>query len=123
MLMDTPGVGYNSSSFPSRSNMIQAMQWLVRDAQPGDTLFFHYSGHGGQTKDFDGDEVSGMDDTILPADFSQAGEILNDDLHAIMVLPLRRGTRLTAIFDSCHSASSMQLPYVYSTAGKIKEPK
>lgn len=28
------------------SQMIQAMQWLVQGAQPNDSLFFHYSGHG-----------------------------------------------------------------------------
>lgn len=30
--------------------------------------------------------------------------------------------RLTAIFDSCHSATAMDLPYVYSTKGVLKEP-
>lgn len=39
-----------------------AMQWLVKDAQPNDSLFFHYSGHGGQTKDLDGDEADGYDE-------------------------------------------------------------
>jgi hypothetical protein len=56
-----------------------------------------------------------------------------------MVRPLPAGCRLTAIFDSCvrfaahhsahsrlipsqHSATALDLPYVYSTEGKIKEP-
>lgn len=30
--------------------------------------------------------------------------------------------RLTAIFDSCHSATILDLPYVYSTKGVLKEP-
>jgi len=38
------------------------------------------------------------------------------------VKPLPPGCRLTAIFDSCHSGSALDLPYVYSTEGKIKEP-
>lgn len=29
---------------PTKQNMQQAMEWLVRDAQPNDALFFHYSG-------------------------------------------------------------------------------
>jgi metacaspase-1 len=58
---------------------IRAMQWLVRDAKPHDSLFFHCrlfsckvgflplkccldSGHGGQTKDLDGDEDDGYDE-------------------------------------------------------------
>lgn len=36
--------------------------------------------------------------------------------------PLQIGVRLTAIFDSCHSATVMDLPYVYSTKGVLKEP-
>jgi hypothetical protein len=39
-----------------------------------------------------------------------------------MVKPLPPGCRLTAIFDSCHSGTALDLPYVYSTEGKIKEP-
>jgi hypothetical protein len=38
----------------------------------------------------------------------------------ICVQPLPDGCRLTAIFDSCHSGTVMDLPYVYSTEGKIK---
>ena len=39
-----------------------------------------------------------------------------------MVKPLQPGVRLTAIFDSCHSGSVMDLPYIYSTKGVLKEP-
>ena len=43
-------------------------------------------------------------------------------MHDIMVKPLQPGVRLTAIFDSCHSGSALDLPYVYSTQGVLKEP-
>ena len=36
--------------------------------------------------------------------------------------PLQGGVRLTAIFDSCHSGSALDLPYIYSTQGVLKEP-
>lgn len=36
--------------------------------------------------------------------------------------PLKPGVRLTAIFDSCHSGSALDLPYLYSTRGVEKEP-
>lgn len=39
-----------------------------------------------------------------------------------MVKPLAPGVRLTAIFDSCHSGSALDLPYLYSTQGVLKEP-
>ncbi|KAH9058343.1 metacaspase-1 [Lactarius vividus] len=109
-------------SIPTKVNIIRAMQWLVAGAQPNDSLFFHYSGHGGQTKDKDGDEGDGYDEVIYPADFKKAGHIVDDDMHDIMVKPLPAGCRLTAIYDSCHSGSALDLPYIYSTEGKVKEP-
>ncbi|KAA1070101.1 Ca(2+)-dependent cysteine protease [Puccinia graminis f. sp. tritici] len=120
ILLDTPGA--NPRQIPTRANIISAMQWLVSNAQPNDSLFFHYSGHGGQTEDLDGDEDDGFDEVIYPLDHKQAGHIVDDDMFAIMVAPLPPGCRLTGIFDSCHSGTALDLPYVYSTEGKIKEP-
>ncbi|KAI9635791.1 putative metacaspase [Dioszegia hungarica] len=112
----------NPRQIPTKANIIAAMQWLVAGAKPNDALFFHYSGHGGQTADLDGDEDDGFDEVIYPLDFKQAGHIVDDDMHNIMVRALPPGCRLTAIFDSCHSGTALDLPYVYSTEGVIKEP-
>lgn len=107
---------------PTKANIIRAMGWLVSGAQPNDSLFLHYSGHGGQTEDLDGDEDDGYDEVIYPVDFKVAGHIVDDDIHDMVVKPLVQGVRLTAIFDSCHSGTVMDLPYVYSTKGVLKEP-
>lgn len=69
----------NPRQIPTRANMIAAMQWLVQGARANDALFFHYSGHGGQTKDKDGDEDDGYDEVIYPLDFKQAGHIVDDE--------------------------------------------
>ncbi|PLN81283.1 caspase domain-domain-containing protein [Aspergillus taichungensis] len=112
----------NAMSQPTKANILRAMHWLVKDNQPNDSLFFHYSGHGGQTPDLDGDEDDGYDEVIYPVDFRQAGHIVDDEMHRIMVKSLQPGVRLTAIFDSCHSGSALDLPYIYSTQGVLKEP-
>ncbi|KAA8644742.1 hypothetical protein EYZ11_002187 [Aspergillus tanneri] len=112
----------NPMSQPTKANILRAMHWLVKDARPNDSLFFHYSGHGGQTPDLDGDEDDGYDEVIYPVDFRQAGHIVDDEMHRIMVKTLQPGVRLTAIFDSCHSGSALDLPYIYSTQGILKEP-
>lgn len=112
----------NPMNQPTKENIIRAMQWLVRDAQPNDSLFLHYSGHGGQTEDLDGDEEDGYDEVIYPVDFKSAGHIVDDEIHYHVVKPLAPGVRLTAIFDSCHSGSVLDLPYIYSTKGILKEP-
>ncbi|WPH04298.1 Hypothetical protein R9X50_00718700 [Acrodontium crateriforme] len=112
----------NPMSQPTKANILRAMHWLVKDARANDSLFFHYSGHGGQTPDLDGDEDDGYDEVIYPVDFRQAGHIVDDEMHRIMVQSLPPGVRLTAIFDSCHSGSALDLPYIYSTQGVLKEP-
>ncbi|PSR90849.1 peptidase C14, caspase domain-containing protein [Coniella lustricola] len=112
----------NPMSQPTKQNILRAMHWLVKDARPNDSLFLHYSGHGGQTKDLDGDEDDGYDEVIYPVDFRQTGHITDDEMHRIMVKPLQPGVRLTAIFDSCHSGTALDLPYIYSTQGVLKEP-
>ncbi|KAM0285476.1 hypothetical protein ACHAQH_001426 [Verticillium albo-atrum] len=112
----------NPVSQPTKQNLLRAMHWLVKDARPNDSLFFHYSGHGGQTKDLDGDEDDGYDEVVYPVDFRQTGHIVDDEMHRIMVKSLPPGVRLTAIFDSCHSGTALDLPYVYNTQGILKEP-
>ncbi|OMJ22687.1 Metacaspase-1 [Smittium culicis] len=110
----------NPNRLPTRENILKAMKWLVHDAQPNDSFFFHFSGHGSRIESTTGDEIDGQDDTICPLDFEENGQIIDDDMNAIMVRPLPAGSRLTAIYDCCHSASALSLPFKYGTNGKLK---
>ncbi|KAF9053145.1 peptidase C14, caspase domain-containing protein [Panaeolus papilionaceus] len=105
---------------PTRANILAEMKWLVRSAKTDDSLFIHYSGHGGQVKDEDGDEVDGWDEVIYPLDFRKAGSIVDDEMHDILVKPLPPGCRLTGIFDCCHSGTALDLPFIYSSHGRLK---
>lgn len=107
---------------PTRENMLRGMRWLVKDAKPNDSLFMHYSGHGGQTEDLDGDEDDGFDEVIYPVDYQRAGHIVDDEMYNILIRPIAPGVRLTCLFDSCHSGTVLDLPYVYSSKGVLKEP-
>ncbi|KLO12325.1 hypothetical protein SCHPADRAFT_425975 [Schizopora paradoxa] len=122
MLTDSRDENQSRRRLPTRDNIINAMRWLVKDAQPHDSLFFHYSGHGVQVRDKNGDETDGFDEAIVPLDFKREGVIIDDDMHMIMVRPLPLGCRLTALFDSCHSGTALDLPYIYSHRGQIKKP-
>ncbi|KAJ2918783.1 hypothetical protein MD484_g1598, partial [Candolleomyces efflorescens] len=110
----------NEETQPTRENIIAALNWLVEGASQNDALFLHYSGHGGNQEDTDGDEQDGTDETICPIDYEENGQIVDDELHEILVKPLPRGCRLTVIFDCCHSGSGLDLPYTYGTDGVIK---
>lgn len=52
--------------YPTGHNILSAMDWLV--SEPNCSCFLHYSGHGGQILDQNGDRASGFSDTIVPVD-------------------------------------------------------
>ncbi|RKP10958.1 peptidase C14, caspase domain-containing protein, partial [Thamnocephalis sphaerospora] len=105
---------------PTAENIIGALHWLVHDSAPGDSLFFHFSGHGVSVEDEDGDEADGFDEAICPVDYVEHGVIVDDMLHDTLVRPLQPGVRLTAVFDCCHSGTALDLPYVYMCDGEIQ---
>lgn len=68
MIMDD-GVHFS----PTRLNIITAFKNLVNHSADGDTVFLHFSGHGGKTIDLNGDEDDGYDETLIPVDFRTHG--------------------------------------------------
>lgn len=109
---------------PTYDNIItEGFLWLTAGAQPGDSLFFHYSGHGGQAADKSGEEADGMDETIIPLDYQQKGQIIDDIILQKLVMPLPEGCRLTVLMDCCHSGSVLDLPYTFTADGAhINQP-
>ncbi|KAF9261144.1 hypothetical protein L218DRAFT_961845, partial [Marasmius fiardii PR-910] len=100
---------------PTHDNMIEEMQNLVNGATAGDRFFFHYSGHATQVHNKDNKEEDGMDECIIPCDCVGSPEdpklIKDDVLKKILVDSLPTGSHLVAIFDSCHSASLLDLKH------------
>ncbi|AQL05569.1 Putative metacaspase family protein [Zea mays] len=97
---------------PTKHNIRMAMYWLVQGCQPGDSLVFHYSGHGSQQRNYSGDEVDGFDETLCPLDFETQGMILDDEINTALVRPLPHGVKLHALIDACHSGTALDLPYL-----------
>ncbi|KAF5744254.1 metacaspase-1 [Tripterygium wilfordii] len=97
---------------PTKNNLRMALYWLVQGCQPGDSLVFHYSGHGSRQRDYNGDEVDGYDETLCPLDFETQGMIVDDEINDTIVKPLPRGVRLHAIIDACHSGTVLDLPFL-----------
>lgn len=111
ILSDNPAVGYDSPYYPTGHNILAAMDWLV--SEPSCTLFLHYSGHGGQIEDVDGNRSTGLDSSIVPVDFERNGQISSTLLHEHLVTNLATDCTLFIIMDCCHSGSAVELPYVY----------
>ncbi|KAJ3394664.1 Ca(2+)-dependent cysteine protease [Lobulomyces angularis] len=110
---------------PTKANMLEAFKWLMEDVQAGDSLYIHYSGHGSQQEE-DGDdyEEDGMDDTLVPLDFQENGQIVDDDLNDLLVKSLPEGAKLTVFMDCCHSGTILDLPYTFDKNGTLSnDPK
>ncbi|GAA0171199.1 hypothetical protein LIER_25289 [Lithospermum erythrorhizon] len=100
------------SRIPTKMNIRRALHWLVQGCQPGDSLVFHYSGHGSKLRDSDGDEVDGHDESLCPVDYETEGRMLDDEINEIIVRPLPRGATLHAIIDTCFSGTFLDLRYL-----------
>ncbi|XP_023750739.1 metacaspase-1 [Lactuca sativa] len=105
----------DSHPHPTKTNIQEALRWLVKDNQHGDSLVFYFSGHGLRQPDFFDDENDGFDETICPLDFKTAGMIIDNEINDTIVRPLKKGVKLHAIIDACHSGTILDLSHVYST--------
>jgi metacaspase-1 len=106
---------------PTLQNMVDAISTFVDQAEPGDALFFHYSGHGCGIKDDESEESDGKDEALVPVDYLENGLIRDDDLYQILVKPLKDDVHLMCIMDCCHSGSILDLPYIYKGGGQFEE--
>jgi len=84
---------------------------LIEPTQPGDIVFFHFSGHGQQIPDDGNDEVDGYDESLVPSDYvsQQDGSknIRDDELGALLEeLKKKRPANVTITFDSCYSGTA-----------------
>jgi len=91
----------------TRAGILAALEQLVKDAGPNDTVYFHYSGHGSQVEDVNGDEPDDhLDETLVPHDgrTDDIRDITDDELDAVFAR-LRAKTALL-VLDSCHSGTA-----------------
>jgi hypothetical protein len=90
------------------ANLRKGLEGLVGGAAPGDSLVFHYSGHGAQVRDIDGDELSdSLDEILCPYDLDWNHPFTDDDL-AEICREVPKGTLFTVILDCCHSGTGLR---------------
>jgi len=90
----------------TRQEIMARLDWLVDGAQPGDRLFFHYSGHGAQmaTRDHQG-EVDGLDEVVCPVDFDWTDEhVIRDKDFRRVFGSVPEDCEFVWVSDSCHSS-------------------
>ena len=91
----------------TRDGMLAALEQLAKVAGPNDTVYFHYSGHGSQVDDLNGDEPDDhLDETLVPQDGRTPGirDITDDELDAIFARMAAKNAFI--VLDSCHSGTA-----------------
>ena len=104
----------------STRNILHRLEWLVAGAEPGDVLFFHYSGHGAQIVDtnYDSDvEPDGMDEILCPIDLDWREKVIKDEQLKAIFDKVPRGVNLTVFLDCCHSGSGIDSQHRYQPFG------
>jgi hypothetical protein len=88
--------------------ILDGLAWLAAGASPGDSLVFHYSGHGSQVTDRNGDETTDrLDEILCPYDLDWKHALTDDDLAAACA-GVPEGALLTVILDCCHSGTGLR---------------
>lgn len=108
----------------TKVNIVKRLDWLVRDAKPGDVFVFFYAGHGSQVRDRNGDELEDrMDEILCPHDLNWDDPLTDDILHSYFKR-VPQGVNLTVILDCCHSGTGTRSLYVpVSPEGEYAEPE
>ncbi|OSD05044.1 hypothetical protein PYCCODRAFT_1465490 [Trametes coccinea BRFM310] len=122
---------------PTRDNILREIRRLVYGARSGDHFLFYYAGHSGQVESPSTEEDDGMDECMVfttvtfatnsytslfadivpvdhwgyPSALLKKRMILDNKLRKLLVDTLPIGANLTAIFDSCHSGTLLDLDH------------
>lgn len=90
----------------TKKNIMDRLGWLVKGAKAGDRMVFHFSGHGSQVRDRDGDELKDkLDEILCPHDMNWDGTYIVDDELRKVFAGLPKGCALEVLLDSCHSGT------------------
>ncbi len=96
---------------PTKRNIQNELIKLVSNAKSGDTIIFHYSGHGSQIPDSSHDEKTNLDDVLIPIDYMTNGIIVDDWLNENICRKIPTGVTLYCFTDCCHSGTILDLQY------------
>lgn len=101
----------------TKAAMLKAFSNLASRCRPGDEVYIHFSGHGQQVTDVDGDEDDGWDEAWIPYDAYMlpcalddgSRHLVDDEINALLH-GIRQSVgpegRILVIADACHSGGS-----------------
>lgn len=101
----------------TKTNILKALENLIAQLGKSDVVVFHFSGHGQQITDLNGDELDGYDEALIPFDalktssetYKGNNHLLDDELNGYLNrLRKKIGSDGDIVFflDACHSGTA-----------------
>ena len=88
--------------------IINAIESIGQQVQPGDQFLFYFSGHGALVKDLNGDELSDSDEVMIAYD----DYLVDDEVNGLLNKYFTQ-THNIMIVDACHSSTSYKLAHLF----------
>jgi len=107
---------------PTKGIILDALERMCQLSEEGDSIFFHFSGHGGTLlNEYEYDEDGIVHELLAPGDFREMGPVLDDELYSTFVSKVPKGVHAVVVIDTCHPTSfksgkscAIDLPYMCS---------
>lgn len=101
----------------TKEGIVNAFTTIKNLCRRGDIVYIHFSGHGQQMTDLDGDEMKGLDEAWIPYDAylnygkdDNGSKHLSDDEISILLKDIRKkigpSGKILVVVDACHSGDS-----------------
>lgn len=107
----------NAADKPTAANIVSKLASIISQSASLQEIWIHYSGHGSQIRDNNGDESDQLDEVIVPADYSRAG-LITDDMIFNIVKQSKCPTLL--LFDSCNSGTVCDLMWNFTSVSATR---
>lgn len=120
---DSAGIRCLTNGRATRANVLQGLDWLFADSQPGDRALLHFSGHGSYLPSDSGNDDDGRREIFCLVDMdwdNPDSYLTNGDLRA-WTGTLPAGVQLVVVLDSCHSGNGTR-PVLPPTAKPGSHP-
>lgn len=111
----------HASCLATYENIVRTIMQTTFDASEGDSVYFHFSGHGARVNTMFGaikGDVNALDEALIPADIRcDNGRYLRDvELAALIYAMKDKNLIVTIVLDSCHSAGATRISRVNHAA-------
>jgi len=93
---------------PTVGQLCASLRQYAKVCQPGDSFFWAYSGHGGQQRDTNGDELDGKDECLYG--YGDLAPLLDDVIYDIL-RTFKKGVNIFSLIDACHSGTVLDTPH------------